>query len=140
MALVVVHHAVTAVVHDCQRLLAGVSVRIDLFLVPLKDLFDGGHTLIGLQNNVKVIEAVSFNVFAEDLHVFQDCGEVCVAILFWLSVFVNYQVSGCIYSRAPSDGRIIIVAKNEALAFVWREVGLLGHGFLLTEHFRWWLG
>ena len=68
--MVVVHHAVTAIVHDSQSLLAGVSVGIDLFLVPKEDLFGGGNADIVLLNDVEVsVEAVSFDVLAEDFHV-----------------------------------------------------------------------
>ena len=65
------------VVHYCQCLLAVFCVGIYPSLVAKKDLFGGSHADIVLLNNVKVrIEAVSFNVLAEDLHVLQDCGEV----------------------------------------------------------------
>ena len=70
LALVVVHHAVTTVIHDCQSLLAGISVGINPCLVREECLFGGGHVDIVLCKNVEVrIKAVSLNVLAEDLHV-----------------------------------------------------------------------
>ena len=60
----------TAVVNYSQRLLTGISVGIDSFLVTKKDPFDGGNVKVGLLNDIKVsVEAVSFDVLTEDFHV-----------------------------------------------------------------------
>ena len=70
LAHVVLHHSMAAVVHYCQRLLAGICVSIDLFLVRVQDFFDRGHTEIGLLKNIVVlIEAVLLNILAEDFYV-----------------------------------------------------------------------
>ena len=91
-------------------------------MVPRNYLFNSCHTEVGLLNNIEVgIEAVSFNVFAEDIHVLLDFGEVCEAFLSRISVLVHSHIS---------DGSVVYVAKDEALAFVWGEVG---HAFL--RHF-----
>ena len=59
LAIVVVHHAVAAVVHYSKRLQAIVCVEIYLLLVPKKDFLDGSHAEVGLLDNIEVrIEAV----------------------------------------------------------------------------------
>ena len=76
-------------------------------------------------NNIEVgIEAVSFNVLAEDLHVLLNFGKVCEAFLFGISVFVYYYEADC---------SIVVIANDEALAFVWAEIGQAAFHF--TEHF-----
>ena len=132
-----IHHAVSAVVHYCQRLSVGVFVVIDLSLELIQDLFNFGHAEILLLNDFRVfVKAVLLDVRFEEFYVLFDCGEVYEAKLFWVSIFVLYQVSSFVFFGAPSDGRIVDVANDEALSSVWAEAGQAGFHF--ADHCSFW--
>ena len=128
MALVVLHHSVSTIVDNYERLFVGVHVAIDLGLIPHHDLFDFGHGEIRLLNDVHVlVEAVLLDVSAENFHILLNFWEVSEAFLFWVSVPVDSH---------EAYGSVVVVAENEAMTFIWREVG---HAGLLhfAEHFEW---
>ena len=115
MALIVIHHAMAAVVDNCQRLLVGSRVFRDSTLVAVEYLLDSGYAEVGLHDDIEVgIEAVSFNVFAEDFHVLKYFGKVSEPFFFGITVLSYSHVA---------DGRVVEVAKDEALTFVRGEVG-----------------
>ena len=67
----------SAVVYYCQRLFLGFSIVVNLLLELSKDLFNFFHAKICLLNYAHVlVEVVLLDVFAEDLHVSLDFGEV----------------------------------------------------------------
>ena len=107
----------------------------NLFSVLNKCLFDGSHVDIFLSNNIEVVESVLTNLLSKKLKVRFDVMEVSEAKLLWVPVFIKPLVSSFVYSRAPSDERVVEVSENEALTFV-RGKGrkCLRHGFLLAEH------
>ena len=87
-------------------------------MVHRKDLFDVVYAEVSFLNDIEVgIEAVFLDVLAKDLHVLLNFGEVCKALLFRVSVLV---------SSHETDSRVVDVAKDEALAFIWAEVGQAG--------------
>ena len=105
----------SSVVHYCQCLFSGVTIFVDLTFEPSKNLFDGRNTEVLLQKNVDVfLETVLLDVLTKDLYVIQDFWEVGKPLLDWVSVFVCSR---------KADGRVVVVAKDEALSSVWGEVG-----------------
>ena len=78
-------------------------------MVVVKKLFSRGKVEVCLLDDIKDrFEAISFNVPAEDLHVLYDFRQISKAFLFLVSV---------------PNGGIVIIAKDEALAFVRGKVG-----------------
>ena len=125
MALVILHHSVTTIVDNYQRLFVGIHVAIDLSLVPHKDLFDFGHAEVLLLNDVHIlVESVLLDVSVKNFHVFLDFREVCEAFFFGVTLLVYSYEADC---------SVVVVAKDEALTFVWAKVG--HDGFLnFTKH------
>ena len=120
----------STVVDYGQRLFALVRVVVDDSLVTKEDFFDFVHAQVRLYHDVVavVFKTVGYNVLFEELDVVLDVQEVFEAQFFRLAVTV-YTLN------LDADGRVIVVAQDEALAFVWAEVRyLLSHCFLLTKH------
>ena len=104
----------STVVDNDERLFVGVHVVVDLVLIPHEDLFDFGEGEVLLLDDVHVlVKAVLLDVPVENFHVILDFGEVCEAFFFGITLLV--------YSH-KSDGSVVVVAKDEAITFVWCEV------------------
>ena len=117
LAVVVLHHAVAAVVHDGQGLAFEGSVVVDLALVLPKDLFEGFVFDVGLLDDVGDTEAVFLYFLAEQLDILYDCGEVVETFLNWVTGFVLSH---------EADGLVVEVSEDEALAEVGGEIGHFG--------------
>ena len=118
----------STVVDDYERLLVEFHVVIDLSLVHHKDFFDFGHGEVRLLDDVHVlVEAVLLDVSVENFHILLNFWEVSEAFFFWVSVPVDSH---------EAYGSVVVVAENEAMTFIWREVGHAGL-FHFAEHFEW---
>ena len=92
----------SAVVHDCQRLLVYICVVIYSLLKLHKEIFGFCYALVLPHKDVHVfVKAVILNVCAEDFHVLLDFWEVYEAFLLGISVLV--------YSH-EADSRVVNVA------------------------------
>ena len=118
----------STVVDYGQRVFALVRIVVDLSLVTKEDFFDFVHAQVRhFQDILAVVgKTVAFNLLFKELDVGLHVKEIFDAELFRVAVVVYSHIA---------DGRVVKVAKDKALAFVWREVRHAG--FLrLAEHFE----
>ena len=110
-----------------QRLFALGRVFANDLVVAQENLFDFVHTEVLLFHDIVavVFKTVGLDLLFEELDVVLNMEEIFEAFLFRLAFIVD--------PLFPADRRVIEVAKDEALSFVWAEVG--HSGFLLfAEH------